>query len=131
MNNYCCLAKSFAQAYGVELDYIFKLTGYKGDEILWPDLPEPGNHRGHHVQEMIDIGLRLGYTVTEIQARPALGSYDRVHILDVGAKRFEYYLTNYNGVVIGTNQRGNRHAIYWNRDGQLPINDPVVMYIVK
>ena len=46
--------------------------GHDGGEIVFPDLPEPANRRGHNIYEMIQVAVDLGYAVTPIPLRPTI-----------------------------------------------------------
>jgi hypothetical protein len=46
--------------------------GHDGGEIVFPDLPEPANRRGHNIYELIQIAVDLGYAVTPIPLRAAI-----------------------------------------------------------
>lgn len=55
-------------------DAVMDLIGHDGSEITHAGLPEPLKRRGFHIQEIIDIALLLGYSMTEIQHSPQLVS---------------------------------------------------------
>ena len=62
-----CLPTSFAMAMGIPVADIFAALGHDGSEVLWPDLPEPTCQRGFHVQELIRLAVKCGWSVTPIE----------------------------------------------------------------
>lgn len=104
-----CMLDCFMKACGLtHYDYAVAFVGHDGSE------------RGFHSQELIDLALAVGYTVTEIQRHP-LGTHPEtrqpVEInWPLGVNhRFVKYLQKYKGVLMGT-KLGRYHALYW--DGE-------------
>jgi hypothetical protein len=59
-------------ALDIPVSDVFDMIGHTGREIVFADLPEPICRRGHHVQEVIDVALRRGFSVTPIELYPVL-----------------------------------------------------------
>jgi len=51
---------------------LIERLGHDGGEIIFPDLPEPANRRGHNIYELIQVAVDLGYAVTPIPLRAAI-----------------------------------------------------------
>lgn len=125
-NPWSCLAASFASCLNLTTNELCKLIGHDGSQILWPGLPEPQKRRSFHPQEMIDVALRLGHTVTPIEARPLFqvrGTPERfeVEFPDGVAYRLNEHLNRGSGVLTGLNLASRPHAVVW-KDGM--IHDP-------
>ncbi len=48
------------------------LAGHEGNEIAFPDLPEPRCRRGFHVSEACLVALKCGYSATPIELQPRI-----------------------------------------------------------
>lgn len=121
-NPYSCLATSFAMVLRMPVQDIFKAIGHDGTEIVWPDLPEPFNRRGFHIQELTFFCLGLGFTVTQFDAvpcsKPMPANEECIkaepYILpEDWESRFELALGTGDGVIVGTNIIGRYHAVAW------------------
>lgn len=81
---------------------VFDLVGHNGLAKLWPDKPEPLCYQGFHIQEMIDVALVHGYSLTPIEAMPRSG--DPVMPIwpdQNGEARILRYMKNNIGIIIG------------------------------
>jgi hypothetical protein len=54
----------------VPVENFLRRIGHDGSGIAFPTEPEPACRRGFHVQECIDVALRLGYAITPIELFP-------------------------------------------------------------
>jgi hypothetical protein len=73
-NRWSCTPTAFAMVLGVPVSHLLEWTGHDGSEVLFPDLPEPAHRRGHHIQELIEVCLWLGYSVTPIELFPQIAA---------------------------------------------------------
>jgi hypothetical protein len=124
MPTHNCLVYSLAMVLSMKPEVIFQYLGHDGQEIIWPDIEEPFNRRGIHIQELIDFLLTYGYTLIQIDAMPTLTPKDGhsaiYSIMDVfkAEIRLMKYLQNYFGILITQN-----HAVAWDRHTQ-KVYDP-------
>lgn len=126
---WACMAASFSMALGMEIAVFYTEIGHVGDELPYAD---GRTRRGFHIQECIDVALKRGYAVTEIQAyygsRPSPTSNEQIPTkpLNECIDRFEAYAaTCKRGVITGELHKDNGvrvgHAVAW--DGE-KIYDP-------
>jgi hypothetical protein len=117
-----CLVTAFSCATGVSTDLLVKEIGHDGGQILWPENKEPFNRCGFHSQELTDVCLRFGMSVTTIQANPVRGNQFDFHEYPVkfsvsNEKRLNRYLTGYSGVLFGKLKENNHsHAVAWSHE---------------
>jgi len=118
-NNWSCMVTAFAIALGVPVDYIIKILGHDGSEIIFPDLPEPECRRGFHIQEIIDFArIHREQAIVEIQPQYCFGNrYDeKTWTPDIDfVKRFENAMRDYRGVIGLRLVSGRQHALAWDR----------------
>lgn len=117
-NRWSCLPTAFAMALSVPLVWLIKQVGHDGSQILYPDSEEPMNRRCFHIQEMIDIAYKHGYSVMPIEAKPRLGKLEQN--IDIGdetknVNRLIRYLTDNIGVITGK-INNKKHAVAWNKE---------------
>ena len=107
-NPWSCVLDSFAFASGIPSDTLIGIIGHEGDLI------------GFHTQELIEVMVWSGRSVTEIQRFPQAihpftlkqrninfeGSGGREH-------RFARHLYHTCGVLLGTNSSDLPHAVAW------------------
>jgi hypothetical protein len=100
----------------VPVQKIINAVGHDGSEIIFPGLSPPYNRRSFHIQEMIDTCILRNYAVVEIQRFP-VGEVDCLHVyhIPVSNGRLNYYLVNYNSVLVGTGKSGQPHAVAWDK----------------
>ena len=113
----------------IPVQTIFDEVGHDGTQVIFPTQKPPKANRGFHLQELIDICDVRGYSVTEIQARPAIQTGDEIWDLPYADPqvRFVDHLTGYPGVLVGYYLSSRQHAIAW--DGQ-SVFDPAG-YVTK
>lgn len=129
-NPWSCLAAAVATVLEIPVAQLIKEVGHDGFEILWPHLAEPQRHRSFHIQEMIDVALRYGYTVTPIEGRPCSRVRGQSQVFELefpqgNAYRLNCHLEKGRGVLTGLNLAGKPHAVVW--DGSM-IWDPAGRY---
>lgn len=112
-NRWSCLPTAWSYVIGWPVWSIIKAIGHSGDEILWPNLPEPNCRKGFHPQELIYLGDRFGFVTTTFEPIAALISPggDEPAVIQFG-DRFEKILEESNGVLTGE-IHGQRHSIAW------------------
>jgi len=109
-SRWTCLPVSFAMALNIAVEDIFAELGHDGSTIFWPDLPEPMCRRGFHIQELIEVALRRGFTVTPFELSPVLESGGKQYIFDERWTKFATVIANSVGVLEGNGIR-TRHAV--------------------
>jgi hypothetical protein len=102
-------------AIDVPVNEFISTLNHDGSEILYPEDAEPYRRRGFHIQEMIDVCMLQNIAVVGIEKNPVSELQSGVYTLPVDKNRFEYYLVNYSGVLVGTGVRGTPHAVAWGR----------------
>ncbi|KKN04907.1 hypothetical protein LCGC14_1092740 [marine sediment metagenome] len=126
-NNYApwgCLLSSAAMVLDLTNEELIKLIGHDGGDIVFPGMPEPSKRQGFHIQEIIDIAVKLGYSVMAIEVMPA-STTDGENNFDIKIedhhKRLMGHMNDHTGIITG---RGRRwpHAVAW--DGE-KVFDPV------
>ena len=115
-NRWSCLPAAFATVLELDFGTITTLIGHDGSDILYPELKEPFNHRGFHIQELIRVAWQLGYSVTQFQVLPQMQHgehYRQLYHWTDGQKQMSVLLAQANAVITGLNDAGNHHAIAW------------------
>lgn len=111
-----CLPTSFAMVLGIEPKTIYEMIGHDGSEIIHPQLKDPYRRRSFHIQEMINVCLKLGVIPTPLDKDIIFGEMvDRDgSILEHDAyqleleNHLEHYLSLRPGVIITP-----YHAVAW------------------
>lgn len=126
-NGYTCAAVAFAMCLGVDKKEVLKHLP-DASELLWPI--KHNAHRGHHVQELIDLCYNFGQTVVQIDVMPVFSHFSgemqgqtRRYGTDEDFEiRIKRYLEDNYGVITGTIGFNVGHAVAW--DGE-KIYDPM------
>jgi len=107
-----CLPAAFSMVLNCPLESMFEK--HDGMDIV-AELPEPNCYRGHHIQEMIDICVERGYSVTMCDLYPKTLRGGVVEDVELGPvfDRLWWYLEHGNGVVTCKTGRGTGHALAW------------------
>ncbi len=113
-NSWSCTAAAAAMAFDCEIEDITERVGHNGNEIIHHGLRPPACFKGFHIQEIVDVGWTLGFSMTLIESAPSQ-TPDGVHIYDItkwsqfdnNQQRFECYIDNNQGILIGKAQN------YW------------------
>ena len=107
-----CVAECFAKVFNVSFEELIELLGHDGSEIIWPQQKDPMCRRGFHVQEMVRVGLKLGFAVVQVESHPSVypdPEEKPFYLPEVPLHRF-FDLAP--GVVTGYDTlRGCRHAL--------------------
>lgn len=118
-NSWSCTVAAAAMVLDCEIKEIIDYVDHDGSEIILPNLKPPGCYKGFHIQEIIDVVLLMGYTMTPIEARPVQTptGYHEFEINKWGQfksseDRFHYHLTRENGLLIGK-AREYWHTVAW------------------
>jgi len=119
-----CLITSTAMVLNTDIKSLADMIGHDGSAVVLPLLPEPACRRGYHLQEIIDCALKLGYTVTPIEAAPySTPDGKSEYPIDFqinNQERIFNYMHNSIGILTGLGKQW-RHAMAW--DGK-HIYDP-------
>ena len=100
-----CAVTAFAMALDIPVANLIERLGHDGGMIVFPDLAEPANRRGHSIYELIHTAVELGFAVTPMPLRAAITPANdprRQFILGTDADnwtRFTTQLRNARGVV--------------------------------
>ncbi len=130
-----CLLYSFAAILEIDPAVLIEELGHDGMEVIWPELKKPYCFKGFHIQELIDVSMHRGFSVTEIQSMPTsmppVSAYIHMRSHNVGphicysmkkvGPRFKTYLKGQQGVLYGQLPKGVTHAWAW--DGEFA-HDP-------
>lgn len=110
---------SFAMVLKAPMQELINEIGHDGSELWWPDLNPPLCHRGFHIQEFLDVCMKRGKILGYVEAIMTLGGSNRYPPKVINGdheKRWNSYLRNFSGVILGVTRTGGRHAVAWNRD---------------
>ncbi len=111
-----CLLASAAMVLDIDREKLIKLIGHDGGEIVFPDQPEPMKRQGFHIQEIIDVAVRMHFSVMPIEVIPSstsdgVNNFD-IKIADPGI-RLKRHMSQNPGIIVGRSRRMN-HAVAWN-----------------
>jgi hypothetical protein len=108
----------------VDVDLVIAQIGHDGSEITHAGLPEPLKRRGFHPQECIEVCMRDGLAVTQIEVNPcavpaqagAMPGQPTPKMFSVITDetcedRFERHLFNSRGVIECRTTLGRGHAV--------------------
>lgn len=113
-NKWSCLPTAFAMVLDVPVQEIIDTVGHDGSEVPFPNITiEPYRFKSFHIQEMIDVCMLRNIAVIGIEKQPVSELKGGLYTIPVSEKRFEYYLVNYNGVLVGHGFSGQSHAVAW------------------
>lgn len=111
-SSWSCLPAAFAYILGEPVEKIIKETGHDGSDVIWPELAPPKCFRSWHIQELILVCLKYGYSVTCIErlthSAPEKGVEE--FIIDF-SDVFHKFLSAGQGITAVTNTHGNGHAL--------------------
>lgn len=122
-SQWSCSITAFAIVLGVPVQELIDEVGHDGSEIWWPMATPPSDRRGFHLQELINICINRGYSVTTVEPVSSIHSpeYDELGL--TSAKRIEWkesiktrmtrILTGTVGVLSGKGPSGTRHSVAW------------------
>lgn len=129
-NRWNCVATSLAMVLRIPVEEVFRLAGHDGSEVPpeWFHLEEPLRRRGHSLQEMIDVCMQLGYTVTPIVFAEEFITSNHAAIVSFkkpmdNYNRFINYLEQADGLITGVTKLGARHCVAWDHMNQM-VHDP-------
>jgi hypothetical protein len=128
---------ALAIALGITVDSVMNVTGHDGSEIICDQTKDDSKYRGYTVQDMVDICLMAGLSVTEIDLASgddAPADYEREPTpghkrVIVEWERFEQYLRNTRGIAVYHKLHTNdclEHVFAYIGDGSsVTLVDPV------
>lgn len=124
-----CLATAFAMATDTDIKLFHYILGHTGEEIAFPELPEPQCRVGIHIMEAIYAAWRLGYSSTPMELMPAVQGngistkrhihYGNVHETKSNWTLFNEVAETRSGVIEYQTIRGNWHAVTFDHGGIL------------
>jgi len=116
-NYWNCSLAAMAMVVDEPIEWLEKLIGHDGSEVINEKLKSPGNRKGFHTQELIDAALALNYAMIPIEAvsiQTATG-VDKYGIkfanFDSNEERFDHYLAGTKGILMGKAPSGYWHAV--------------------
>ena len=120
-SSWSCIAAAAAMAFDCEIKDIIKRVGHDGNEIIHYGLKPPACFKGFHIQEIVDVGWKLSFNMTLIEAAPSQ-TPDGKHVHDITKwcsfedceERFTWYLDNNSGILIGK-ARKYWHAVAFDK----------------
>lgn len=116
-NRWSCLLASFAMALDITAESLAQKIGHAGEEIIFPNLPDPLCRRAFHIQEFIKPALTEGFALVTVEARPVLAvpinGQHLTKVLEPAVQRLNYFTTYFDGVLIGSINK-QPHAVAWN-----------------
>lgn len=125
-NLWSCLPTSLAMVLSKSVEEIIDNIGHDGSEVCWPELPEPKCRRCFNMQEIIDVAILQGYSLTPIDALPsngpALGHERLTYSEEVASLRINSYLKGFGGIITGKLPTNMSHAVAWSKEF---VYDPV------
>ena len=95
-----CAVTAFAMALDVSVADLIRNVGHDGRGIIFPDLPEPRNHHGHSIYELIWAAIDLGYAVTPIPLRPGIRPASdpmREFVIGTDAENYQRFRNHIHG----------------------------------
>ncbi len=110
-----CLPCALAMFLGKTFEEMIKELGHDGTEVAWPEAVGFHKYRGYHPQEIIDYFYSMGYSMTIIEAMPAIGTkgsmlQDLWYLTTKQAEdRMQKYFDQYCGIILS-----DTHAVAWN-----------------
>ncbi len=121
-NSWSCMVAAAAMAFDCEIEEIIINVGHDGNEVIHYGLRPPACFKGFHIQEIVDVGLLFGFSMTLIESAPSQ-TPDGIHVYDItkwglfkdNQQRFECYIDGNNGILIGK-ARKYMHAVAFDRD---------------
>lgn len=121
-NMWSCSVASAAMVMNIPIHDLISLIGHDGSEIMFPDLPEPVCRAGFTIQEIVDAALKMGWSMTPIEAMPQCTPNGK-NIRDVfpeTKERMDHYFAKYSGLVEGERLDGKYwHNVAWDHEEQL------------
>lgn len=103
----------------VEPREVIACVGHDGSEIFWPELEEPRCRRGFHLQEIVDV-LINDYLILPvlIEAEPLIDPDGDgvIHTFEAAADRFNCYLSQHKGILLGRSKANYTHAVAWDKE---------------
>jgi hypothetical protein len=143
-NRWSCLPTAFAMAMNIPVGEILTYIGHDGSEIIWPDLPEPKCRRAFHPQEIIMFAFVRGWAAIHFELNPqsviidleeefmritaglvesdymeAMNTIEKIkkgiYSTVVDNEVLERLVIANRGVLVGTTENGNEHAVAWER----------------
>ena len=109
-----CLVYSAAMVMNIDPEKIFEITGHRGQEVWWKETTGHQMLRGFHIQEIINVGLQMGYALVPYDKYPFSapdGMHDKARMIDTEYNcEFNFYhiLTKANAILISSS-----HAVAW------------------
>lgn len=119
-NPYSCLATAIAIAADIDIENMIRELGHDGSEIIFPNAPEPSNHRGFHPQEFPRILRRRSLAMMEMSNFLTIGSpfssipYTIQRYQNQATwihEELDYYFRRFPCVLCGTLDNNKRHAV--------------------
>ena len=121
-NRWSCSVASAAMVMDVTAQDLISLIGHNGGEVVFPDLPEPTCRAGFAMQEIIEAALKMGWSMTPIEAMPTCtpNGKDIRDVFPRTEERIVSHFKRYSGLVEGERIDGKYwHNVAWDHEAQL------------
>lgn len=111
-----CLVYSLAMLLDEEVDVLIQELGHNGMQRVFPGEP-PHCYNGHHMQEIIDVAISRGYSLTLIEFFPRYASsldptdWKALYDDKQAEERFRQRITGRRCLLLS-----NSHACAWDGD---------------
>lgn len=123
-NKWSCSIASLAMLLDLSFDQVIQEIGHDGSELWWSDDPRP--QRAFSIQELIDVALRHGIALIQIDGCPATsdskGDRPRPIFPDSFETRLMSHMEGNKGLVTGYYAPDKFHMVAW--DGS-KVHDPM------
>lgn len=108
-----CLVYSMSMLLGLSVEELEARLGNKGNEKVWPELPEPHCYRNYHILELIDIAYSMKLAMIcyykEIFLSPTLPYTGAQIPIKLTYTHVHELLANTDALLVTGN-----HALAWN-----------------
>lgn len=128
-NSWSCFPTAFSYILGIDIVDLIKILGHDGSEKIWPQFNPPRCYRSWHIQELVKASLSLGYAVIQIDR--VMCSAPSPNVQDYINPDIEYFywtIANSTGVLPVRTQKGEGHALAYNRN---VLYDPATGHTTK
>jgi hypothetical protein len=115
-----CLVFSLAMLLDEDVDVLIQELGHDGMQKVFKG-PVPHCYNGHHMQEIIDVCIGRGHSLTPVEYFSRFASaidpedWRALYPSEDAALRFSRLIANRRGILIGC-YRGHGHAVAWDGD---------------
>ena len=114
LNKYSCMLDVAAELLEEDVESIAKEIGICGDEIIWPDLPDPFRRRGFHIHDLRLLFLTRGYALVDFDPTPVLKTQGSDKLFEISFD-IQNILLTYNGLLIIKKHQAQHAIVHYKR----------------